>query len=67
MITALISLTGSKLVPAYYAMVAALVGVVAVLCMKETAQQPLEGSPPSVETKEEAAEIVESQTPDPRF
>ncbi|MCX4550851.1 glycine betaine/L-proline transporter ProP [Streptomyces sp. NBC_01267] len=66
-ITALISLTGSKLVPAYYAMVAALVGVVAVLCMKETAQQPLEGSPPSVETKEEAAEIVESQTPDPRF
>ncbi|MFJ3706765.1 glycine betaine/L-proline transporter ProP [Streptomyces sp. NPDC090053] len=66
-ITALISLTGSKLVPAYYAMMAALVGVVAVLCMKETAQQPLEGSPPSVETKEEAAEIVESQTPDPRF
>lgn len=66
-ITGLIDLTGSNLMPAYYAMVAALVGVIAVACMKETAQQPLEGSPPSVETKEEAAELVQSQTPEPKF
>ncbi|WP_306324859.1 glycine betaine/L-proline transporter ProP [Streptomyces venezuelae] len=66
-ITALIGATGSNLMPAYYAMGAALVGVVAVACMKETAQKPLEGSPPSVETPEEAAELVMSQAPEPRF
>ncbi|MFE6133671.1 glycine betaine/L-proline transporter ProP, partial [Streptomyces sp. NPDC056437] len=53
-ITALISVTGSNLMPAYYSMAAALVGVIAVACMKETAQKPLDGSPPAVGTKEEA-------------
>lgn len=66
-ITALISLTDSDMMPAYYAMAAALVGVVAVACMKETAQKPLAGSPPSVQTDEEAAEIVEAQAPTPKF
>ncbi|MGW1252481.1 glycine betaine/L-proline transporter ProP [Streptomyces sp. NPDC002535] len=66
-ITALIGATGSNLMPAYYAMGAALVGVIAVACMKETARQPLEGSPPSVETPEEAAEIVMAQAPEPKF
>ncbi|MBK3529936.1 glycine betaine/L-proline transporter ProP [Streptomyces sp. MBT67] len=66
-ITALISWTGSNLMPAYYAMAAALVGVIAVACMKETAQQPLIGSPPSVETDEEAAELVQAQAPEPKF
>ncbi|AJC58146.1 MFS transporter [Streptomyces sp. 769] len=55
------------MVPAYYTMGAALVGVIAVACMKETAQQPLEGSPPSVSTKEEALQLIASQTPEPRF
>lgn len=50
MITALISWSGTDLMPAYYVMAAALVGVIAVACMKETAQKPLAGSPPSVET-----------------
>ncbi|WP_431994373.1 MFS transporter [Streptomyces griseoflavus] len=66
-ITALIGATGSQMMPAYYAMAAALVGVVAVACMKETARQPLEGSPPSVQTEEEAAEMVRSQAPPPKF
>ncbi|CAL9638145.1 Proline_betaine transporter [Streptomyces sp. enrichment culture] len=66
-ITALIGATGSEMMPAYYAMAAALVGVVAVACMKETARQPLEGSPPSVQSEEEAAAIVEEQAPAPRF
>jgi MHS family proline/betaine transporter-like MFS transporter len=66
-ITALISVTGSDMMPAYYSMAAALVGVVAVACMKETAQQPLAGSPPSVQTEEEAAELVEAQAPTPKF
>ncbi|GGX65214.1 glycine betaine/L-proline transporter ProP [Streptomyces minutiscleroticus] len=66
-ITALISATGSEMMPAYYAMAAALVGVVAVACMKETARKPLAGSPPSVGTPEEAARLVEAQAPTPRF
>ncbi len=55
------------MMPAYYAMAAALVGVIAGALMKETAQQPLEGSPPSVQTDEEAAEMVHAQAPTPRF
>lgn len=66
-ITGLIGLTGDKLMPAYYSMLAALIGVVAVACMKETARQPLEGSPPSVETKEEAAVLVQEQAAGLRF
>ncbi|MDH6622450.1 MFS family permease [Streptomyces sp. LBL] len=66
-ITALISATGSELLPAFYSMAAALVGTVAVACMKETAGKPLAGSPPSVATPQEAADLVESQAPAPRF
>jgi MHS family proline/betaine transporter-like MFS transporter len=66
-ITALISAFGTNLMPAYYAMAAAVVGVIAVLCMKETANQPLAGSPPCVETEAEAARLVEAQSPTPRF
>lgn len=65
-ITALISLSGTKMVPAYYAMTFALIGVIAVSLIPETAQQPLEGSPPAVSTKAEAAQLVHSQTPEPR-
>ncbi|NEY35800.1 MFS transporter [Streptomyces sp. PRKS01-65] len=66
-ITALIGATGSDMMPAYYAMAAALVGVVAVACMRETARKPLAGSPPSVQSAEEAAALVEAQAPVPRF
>lgn len=60
-LTALISATGSKMVPAYYAMAAALVGVVAVALMPETARRPLDGSPPSVASRAEAVELVRIQ------
>ncbi|MER6261109.1 glycine betaine/L-proline transporter ProP [Streptomyces sp900105245] len=66
-ITALISAFGTNLMPAYYATAAAVVGVVAVLLMTETANKPLAGSPPSVETEAEAAELVQAQSPVPRF
>ncbi|MDQ0791165.1 glycine betaine/L-proline transporter ProP [Streptomyces sp. B3I8] len=66
-ITALISVTGSDLMPAFYAVAAALVGVVSVACMKETARRPLAGSPPAVATAEEAAEMVGSKAQVPRF
>lgn len=66
-VTGLIHATGSDMAPAFYTMGAALVGMIAVACMRETARQPLEGSPPSVSTKEEAAEIVTSRAHDPKF
>ncbi|CAM5518568.1 MFS transporter OS=Streptomyces tendae OX=1932 GN=F3L20_25205 PE=4 SV=1 [Streptomyces tendae] len=66
-VTALIGATGNVVIAAYYMMAAAVVGGVAVACMKETAQKPLAGSPPSVGTEEEAAEIVEAQAPTPKF
>ncbi len=66
-ITALISATGTKMMPAYYCMFFALIGVIAVVLVPETAGKPLDGSPPSVATQAEAVELVESQTPDPKF
>ncbi|QLE72215.1 MFS transporter [Streptomyces rectiverticillatus] len=66
-ITALIHATGSDMMPAFYTAGAALIGMVAVAFMRETARQPLEGSPPAVATKEEAEEIVTSQSPEPKF
>lgn len=65
--TYLVDSTGDKLAPAYYASGAAVLGIVAVLCMKETAQQPLEGSPPSVATDEEARALARAQTNEPTF
>ncbi|MEV7677417.1 MFS transporter [Streptomyces sp. NPDC088341] len=66
-ITALISLTGSNLTPAYYAMAAALVGVVAVTLMKETSRSPLPGSPPSVATEAEALALPQARPPRREF
>ena len=66
-ITALISATGTKMMPAYYCMFFALIGVLAVVLVPETARQPLDGSPPAVATKAEAVALIESQTQDPRF
>ncbi|WP_328347017.1 MFS transporter [Streptomyces violaceus] len=66
-ITALISAFDSTLMPAYYATGAAVIGVIAVLCMRETANKPLAGSPPSVETEAEATELVQAQSPQPKF
>ncbi|WP_424216867.1 glycine betaine/L-proline transporter ProP (plasmid) [Streptomyces sp. BI20] len=57
-VQALIDSSGDDLMPAYYTMLAGLIGVVAVLLMKETARRPLAGSPPSVATAEEARELV---------
>ncbi|MEU9193058.1 MFS transporter [Streptomyces hundungensis] len=57
----LIGATGNDLMPAFYTMLAGLVGLVAAIAMTETARKPLEGSPPSVATDEEAAELVAAQ------
>ncbi|MGI5350426.1 MFS transporter [Streptomyces sp. CA-250714] len=58
----LVDSTGDKLAPAYYASGAAVLGIIAVAFMKETAQQPLPGSPPSVSTDEEARALARTET-----
>ncbi|MFE4082413.1 MFS transporter [Paenarthrobacter sp. YIM B13468] len=60
-VAALIGVTGNKMVPAYYLMGAALLGLVSVLFLKETSRKPLNGSLPNVETKEEAQYLVDTQ------
>ncbi|MFD7919345.1 glycine betaine/L-proline transporter ProP [Streptomyces sp. NPDC059740] len=61
--SALVESTGNQLVPAYYLMVAGVIGVVSALFLRETAGQPLRGSSPMAESEDEAREMVaESRT-----
>lgn len=50
--------TGNDMVPAYYLMVAGVVGLVATFFLHETAGKPLRGSGPMVETPEQARVLV---------
>ncbi len=50
--------TGSNLVAPVYLMVAAAIGLVAVVLSPETARKPLDGSPPAVATTREAEALV---------
>lgn len=59
----LVSRTGDPLVPAYYLMGAAAIGVVTMLTVRETAGMPLRGSPPAVETKGEALALLKGDEP----
>ena len=56
---ALVSGTGNLMVPAYMLIVAGLVGVVTLVFTPEVAGKRLPGSPPTVETEQEARELVE--------
>jgi MFS transporter, MHS family, proline/betaine transporter len=56
---ALVSATGNLMVPAYMLIVAGLVGLVTLAFTPEVAGRRLPGSPPTVETEEEARELVE--------
>ncbi|AJP00275.1 hypothetical protein TU94_00615 [Streptomyces cyaneogriseus subsp. noncyanogenus] len=53
------------MMPAYDARAAALAGVVAAACLRETARRPLAGSPPPAQSEEETAALVEAQAPAP--
>ncbi|MGX5718300.1 MFS transporter [Arthrobacter sp. MAHUQ-56] len=64
-VAALISATGNDMMPAYYLMGTSLVGAVAIYFLKESARRPLPGSMPSVDTQEEAKELVETQDENP--
>ncbi|MEU6674180.1 glycine betaine/L-proline transporter ProP [Streptomyces sp. NPDC046853] len=54
----LVEKTGNTLVPAFYLMVAGVIGLVSTFFLHETAGQPLRGSGPMVETAEQAREVV---------
>jgi MFS transporter, MHS family, proline/betaine transporter len=51
--------------PAYYLMATSAVGAVAIYFLKESAQRPLPGSMPSVDTPAEARELVATQDENP--
>ncbi|MFG2710980.1 glycine betaine/L-proline transporter ProP [Streptomyces goshikiensis] len=56
--SALVEATGNDMVPAYYLMVAGVIGFVSTLFLHETAGKPLRGSGPMVETPGEAERLV---------
>ncbi|WP_045732075.1 MFS transporter [Pseudarthrobacter chlorophenolicus] len=64
-VEALIKSTGNDMMPAYYLMATSLVGAVAIYFLKESANRPLPGSMPSVDTEAEARELVKTQDENP--
>jgi MFS transporter, MHS family, proline/betaine transporter len=63
----LIQVSGNDLMPAYYLMATSLVGAIAIWFLKESAQRPLPGSMPSVDSPEEAQELVAHQDENPNL
>jgi MHS family proline/betaine transporter-like MFS transporter len=59
----LVERTGDPLVPAYYLMGAAVIGIVTMLFVRETANLPLRGSPPAVASEAEARALVRGDKP----
>ncbi|MBB5641511.1 MFS transporter [Cryobacterium roopkundense] len=64
-IAALIVSTGNDMMPAYYLMGTSLIGAIAIFFLKESANRPLPGSMPSVNTDEEAVDLVRDQDDNP--
>ncbi|WP_314193703.1 MFS transporter [uncultured Arthrobacter sp.] len=61
LIQGLIQATGDDMAPAYYLMGTSLIGAIAIYFLRESAGRPLPGSMPSVDTEEEAQELIASQ------
>ncbi|XAS72543.1 MFS transporter [Micrococcaceae bacterium Sec5.1] len=61
----LIEGTGDDMMPAYYLMGTSIVGAIAIYFLRESAQRPLPGSMPSVDTAAEARELVATQDTNP--
>lgn len=59
----LVKETGNIMMPAWYLMGAACIGILTVMTVRETANMPLRGSPPAVGSKKEAQEYMESDHP----
>jgi MHS family proline/betaine transporter-like MFS transporter len=64
-IAALINATGDDMAPAYYLVGTSIIGGGAIFFLKETAQRPLNGSMPSVDSVAEARELVAGQDDNP--
>ncbi|MER5949883.1 MFS transporter [Streptomyces sp. NPDC001904] len=56
----LVNATGDKLIPAYYLMVAGVIGLITVKFLPESAQLPLNGSQPMVASAEEQQELIDT-------
>ena len=61
----LVKLTGNSLVPAYWLIATSSAAFVAIFKLRETARRPLPGSMPAVASREEAAELVQTQEENP--
>ncbi|MDQ1050777.1 MFS transporter [Streptomyces sp. V4I2] len=59
---ALVGLTGNDMMPAYYLMLAGVIGLVTVRFLPESAQVPLNGSRPMVGSREEQRELISTST-----
>ncbi|OOW63721.1 MFS transporter [Xanthomonas campestris pv. leeana] len=59
----LVERTGDPLVPAYYLMGAAAIGLLTMLFVRETAGLPLRGSPPAVASDAEARALLQADSP----
>jgi MHS family proline/betaine transporter-like MFS transporter len=59
--SALVSSTHDLNWPAYYLIIAGVIGAVCVYRMKESARKPMSGSQPTVSTESEARELVKAQ------
>ncbi len=55
----LVESTGNLMMPAYYLMAAAIVGLVTAWLMRETANQPLRGDTPNASSRREARELLQ--------
>ncbi|QTE30567.1 MFS transporter [Pengzhenrongella sicca] len=64
-IAALITYTDDVMMPAYYLMGTSAIGAVAIYFLTESANRPLPGSMPSVDTEEEAHALVATQEENP--
>lgn len=64
---ALVAATGNKIVPAFYLIGAALLGLWSTFGLKETSARPLNGSLPNVDTEREAEELVATQAENRRL
>ena len=61
----LVKLTGNSLVPAYWLIATSSAAFVAIFKLRETARRPLPGSMPAVASREEVAELVQTQEENP--
>lgn len=59
MTTWLVEKSGNLLMPAYYLMGAAVIGLITVFFTRETAQKPLHGSAPAVASRAEAHKLID--------